>query len=631
MTSASDLLSQTKRVRLDVYGGDVTCAAALAGTSGVPSLSRTFNVSDDIQLAVPSGTHTILATAFSDDQGTVAIAQACTTDKFTADARPCLDLVLEQIPDMSIANMVDLSMPDAACNLPCCLSDNDCAGDTHDGGPTTALCDLVQHHCVQCLAQSDCPSDQRCNEGLCVPGCDVSAGKLCPGALTCCDTTCIDLTNDPQHCGSCPNSCPASDTCCGGHCSGLMSTISDCGGCGRSCGPTEVATPMCASGLCDSSCQSGYGNCITPAAPTADDGCETNLNTSTGNCGACGRSCSTDGTDVRTCASCLCTSSCTAGHGNCTKPTAPTADDGCETDLTSAAHCGSCGNVCTGGQTCCGGNHCATLDSSVADCGGCSRACSGSHVSTQACAAGTCNSTCQSGFANCNQPTAPSADDGCETATGADVVNCGACGRACSAANTNTLSCASGLCNSTCATGYGNCTHPSAPSSDDGCETSFNDPNHCGNCSNVCSLPNATAGCPSGSCTVQSCSGGFQDCDGTASNGCECAGSACCGASCQTAHSNGTGQTYYDCVAIDTYNQTQATEAANASPLGGTIFAGHCGSDTTVIDVCNQTSSKCTCWGFANNSVGNNAMGHVAVNNSGSGCPCPASTDPNWH
>jgi hypothetical protein len=47
-------------------------------------------------------------------------------------------------------------------------------------------------------------------------------------------------------------------------------------------------------------------------------------------------------------------------------------------------------------------------------------------------------------------------------------------------------------------------------------------------------------------------------------DGCECAAPGCCSGACQVVHSNGAGQSFYDCVAASTFNQTQATEACVA-------------------------------------------------------------------
>lgn len=49
------------------------------------------------------------------------------------------------------------------------------------------------------------------------------------------------------------------------------------------------------------------------------------------------------------------------------------------------------------------------------------------------------------------------------------------------------------------------------------------DEQHCGSCGNTCDLPQATAGCVGGACTVASCDAGWSNADGTSANGCECA------------------------------------------------------------------------------------------------------------
>jgi formylglycine-generating enzyme len=62
---------------------------------------------------------------------------------------------------------------------------------------------------------------------------------------------------------------------CDGTCTDVTADASNCGACGRTCSTANVATVMCAGGLCASTCQAGYWNVSRPAAPTADDGCET--------------------------------------------------------------------------------------------------------------------------------------------------------------------------------------------------------------------------------------------------------------------------------------------------------------------------------------------------------------------
>jgi len=86
------------------------------------------------------------------------------------------------------------------------------------------------------------------------------------------------------------------------------------------------------------SCNAGWGNCDGNQA----NGCETSL-TTLSNCGACGRTCDLANAS-ESCASGTCTlTSCNAGWGNCDG----NATNGCETNLlTSTANCGSCGNNC---------------------------------------------------------------------------------------------------------------------------------------------------------------------------------------------------------------------------------------------------------------------------------------------
>jgi hypothetical protein len=297
----------------------------------------------------------------------------------------------------------------------------------------------------------------------------------------------LSCADDPTICGT--------GACCDKLCWDPTSDITHCGGC-RACDSTQVAMPSCMSGLCRSSCVAGFGNCVQPAAPAADDGCETALTTSVSNCGACGRACSTAG------------------------------------------------------------------------------------ANTASCAAGLCNSTCAVGFSNCTQPVAPAPDDGCETPTSSSTTSCGGCARACASDHVQTLTCASGLCTSSCAAGYFNCSRPAAPAADDGCE---------------------------------------------------CAGTACCGSSCQTNHANGLGQNFLDCVAPNTYTDTQASAARTAWGMVSTsdfTDTTNCGDGTPM--VCRQTASSCACWGY-NAGVVKPGTGHVHLNNASNGCMCPGAGDATWN
>jgi hypothetical protein len=104
---------------------------------------------------------------------------------------------------------------------------------------------------------------------------------------------------------------------------------------------------------------------------------------------------------------------------------------------------------------------------------------------------------------------------------------------------------------------------------------------------------------------------GNSDCNkGTAPNtdGCECATPGCCSSSCETTHSDGVGQSYYDCNPLGTYSSVTAIEActAYANSVGGS--AANCSdgwtcTGDTIADVCygNTAGTVCStyCWGYA--------------------------------
>jgi hypothetical protein len=224
-------------------------------------------------------------------------------------------------------------------------------------------------------------------------------------------------------------------------------------------------TLSCVGGLCAPACSPGYGDCSQPLAPMPDDGCERDLMTDVGHCGACGRACSVANVASRSCSGGLCDSTCDLGYANCTQPAAPAGDNGCELNTQqNDANCGGCGNSCAlqggtnafecdqGGMTqrYCGCNvdvECDTDGNGPAQgiCGiGGLCACDGT-----TCAPGedcvfdgvasvcSCNdlAACGPGMTCCQTP------GGCvDLAT--DAQSCGACGRACAAG----FACAGGSC-----------------------------------------------------------------------------------------------------------------------------------------------------------------------------------------
>ncbi len=323
-----------------------------------------------------------------------------------------------------------------------------------------------------------------CTAGQCSPTC--AAGRAdCSAPAPAPDDGCeVDVNTSSTHCGGCNRPCSSSNasstSCQGGICNpncltgksscnnppypasddGCEATIAsdpdNCGACGRVCAGTNATNRTCTNGSCTPTCATGFGDCTSPMT---DNGCETPLNTAA-DCGVCGRACSTTGASTTSCGpGGICQPTCIAPQSDCSSPGPGLPDDGCETNV----------------------------QNDVNSCGACGRACSNTNVLSRSCSGGLCNSTCVGSFGNCTAPPGTSNDDGCETNTNTDTFHCGACGRGCNSSNTASLSCSAGTCNSTCDLGYANCNQPASTSADDGCEVDARTSNsQCGSCSNNC-------------------------------------------------------------------------------------------------------------------------------------------------
>ena len=120
--------------------------------------------------------------------------------------------------------------------------------------------------------------------------------------------------------------------------------------------------------------------------------------------------------------------------------------------------------------------------------------------------------TCSPGTEDCNG----SGLDGCETDI-TTVQNCGGCGNVCNVPNA-VPACVSGACAvGACNLGFGDCDGNPV----NGCETMLTTDANCGACGVPCALPNGTAACDTGTCTLTSCDAGYFDCDGNPNDGCE--------------------------------------------------------------------------------------------------------------
>src|SRR5207253_8609088 len=126
-------------------------------------------------------------------------------------------------------------------------------------------------------------------------------------------------------------------------------------------------------------------------------------------------------------------------------------------------------------------------------------------------------------------------------------------------------------------------------------------------------------------------------------DGCECTtastaiqGTAgCCNGStpsttgtCQPQHDTGfTGEHWYDCVAVGTYNGTQAGRACTAHGSTDCTHTGICGNATLLCDnTVGMTGITCNCWQY----IGSNGGGVGKVSHGTNGCLCTASSDGTW-
>jgi hypothetical protein len=258
---------------------------------------------------------------------------------------------------------------------------------------------------------------------------------------------------------------------------------------------------------------------------------------------------------------------------------------------------------CAAGLTACGGA-CVSL-SDIHTCGACGNDCTQlTSVGTTGfgCSGGRCSYGCAAGHADCAD-----AGTGCGAALDS-TSSCGGCGVTCSGA---TPVCAQSVgapsgCAAACAAGESNCSGS--------CVTLATDPNHCGDCANVCSTAHATAACSGSSCAIASCATGYADCDKLASTGCEINTASdinncgACGNACSQTHATAAcrgsscvitscGAGYADCDKLP----STGCEINTISDINN---CGACGS------ACNLPHATATCTG-SSCSIGSCAAGYA--------------------
>ncbi|WP_437834376.1 hypothetical protein [Sorangium sp. So ce1153] len=293
-------------------------------------------------------------------------------------------------------------------------------------------------------------------------------------------------------------------------------SLSHCGGCGETC-TIAGGTPKCEGGECQvRTCNSGMGDCDGDP----DNGCETNINSNQTNCGACaaagGVNCNTIYANATaTCQTGACAFvGCRADYGNCNG----SLTDGCEANVsTDEGNCGACGTQCnpihTTSNQCLDGTCnpvCTTaqyddcgvprngcnidLWSDESNCLGCNLVCqsgTSAHVTSNQCSSSGCSPVCSGLWRNCDG----NEMNGCEKDTSSDINACGACNARCLVANASATACTAGACVPTCNAGWKACgdTH-------DGCTTQLGTATNCGDCGHVCSGTRSI--CSNGNCVV---------------------------------------------------------------------------------------------------------------------------------
>ncbi len=215
-----------------------------------------------------------------------------------------------------------------------------------------------------CAARAN--ASGRCASGACEYACNLPFGDCNGQAGDGCE---VDTSRSTAHCGACNNACPsranAAAACnagaCGFACNAgfadcdgdasngcevdLATSAANCGRCARACPSRANAAPACVDGQCDLTCSTSFADC--DGAPS--NGCEVDTRVTAIHCGACGSSCPAGANSSPTCAASTCGITCAANFGNCDGD----AVNGCEVDTrVTDAHCGACGNACTGPARC---------------------------------------------------------------------------------------------------------------------------------------------------------------------------------------------------------------------------------------------------------------------------------------
>jgi hypothetical protein len=156
---------------------------------------------------------------------------------------------------------------------------------------------------------------------------------------------------------------------------------------------------------------------------------------------------------------------------------------------------------------------------------------------------------------------------------------------------------------------------------------------NCGGCNVRCNGTTGAPSCTGGTCTYV-CTAGRSDCNTAApdTDGCECATPACCGSACQSSHSDGVGQSYFDCNPPATYTEMTAFSACAAYALSVGSSAASCVGGLT----CRGSSVPTVCFTSSSGSCATYCWQYTGVYADGGpgtvwDCACPANRVGGWN
>lgn len=379
---------------------------------------------------------TVLAVAL----GLVGMASCAESSSFVGDYRDTSDA--GEAPAFVADASDDAALPEGDSAVPMCVA-TECSF-PYDTCNTPFKCatNLLTDDANCGACGNACPTsvkfgylhmESRCDQGTCKLSCTTELGVTSSRTYADCnqliDDGCeVNLTDDPNNCGTCGNKCAAGSKCragrcgcpqgfteCGDTCVDLKTSDANCGACGNVCPASDSYPPIppeqqhmvyaCSNGKCGQKICEPQVYSFMPKWQDCDgdlsNGCEVDVAANDPkNCGVCGETCAPD----QQCGN--------VDYGN--------------------GRSNNC--FCRPGETLCGGTLCVDVTTDASNCGYCWNECRfqllGAEHANPTCRDGLCGIECVAGWANCDGLDA----NGCETELNVDPLHCGACGNQCDTA-----------------------------------------------------------------------------------------------------------------------------------------------------------------------------------------------------